>query len=367
VSGIEAAPLLSVRVLSKAFPLPQPLTARLRRIPRPHVVAVDRLDLDVPAGLTTAIVGETASGKSTLARCILRLVEPDDGAVRFAGQDVRRAGPAELRRLRRRMQIVFQDPYSSLNPRLTVSQILGEVLSFHGFGSSRRERQERILALLADVGLDPVHASRYPHEFSGGQRQRIGIARALALHPEFIVLDEPVSALDVSVQAQILNLLVDLQAEWGLTYLFIAHDLSVVRHASERVAVMYLGRIVEEALTDELFAYPHHPYTRALLAAIPVPDPTRQAASEVVAGEVTTAIAEPGHCPFEPRCRFAMARCRETPPWAEVAPRHWSRCWLDARSSDGQQPEGRDVPGAHHADVSAVQARDDAHPASRSR
>ena len=225
-----------------------------------------------------------------------------------------------MRTLRKRMQIVFQDPYSSLNPRMTVGAILSEVLSFHGVGGGGEERRQRINDLLTDVGLNASHASRYPHEFSGGQRQRIGIARALALKPDLVILDEPVSALDVSVQAQILNLLEDLQAEHGLTYLFIAHDLSVVHHISDRVAVMYLGRIVEQAPTNELFANPHHPYTRALLAAIPRPDPDARPERPSVAGEIQTSLAAEAGCPFRNRCPMAMAKCAETPPWVEIAP-----------------------------------------------
>jgi oligopeptide/dipeptide ABC transporter ATP-binding protein len=318
-----------VRRLRKTFPLPHGLAARLRRAPRQQVLAVNAVDIEIPRGITIAIVGESGSGKSTLGRCILRLVEPDEGDVLFDGIRVGDASPAALRHLRRRMQVVFQDPYSSLNPRMTVAQILGEVLAFHRVDASGRERSERIRGLLADVGLDPSHAARYPHEFSGGQRQRIGIARALSLGPDFIVLDEPVSALDLSVQAQIINLLEDLQQARGLTYLFIAHDLSVVRHIAERVAVMYLGRIVEEAPTDELFGRPHHPYTAALLSAIPTVDPGKRSTSVTVRGEVSTAVAATGQCPFLPRCRFAMPMCEREPPWSEVAPGHFSRCWLE--------------------------------------
>jgi oligopeptide/dipeptide ABC transporter ATP-binding protein len=301
------------------------------------VVAVDSIDIDIPRGITTAIVGESGSGKSTFGRCILRLVEPDEGTILFDGIDVSAADPAALRRLRRRMQVVFQDPYSSLNPRMTVSQILGEALAFHGIGTSRRDRAERILTLLHDVGLDSSHTSRFPHEFSGGQRQRIGIARALSLDPDFIVLDEPVSALDLSVQAQIINLLEDLQGTRGLTYLFIAHDLSVVRHIAERVAVMYRGRIVEEASTDELFAHAHHPYTHALLSAAPSVDPRSRSSRFIISGEVTTAGASPGECPFRPRCRFAMPICKNEPPWSEVSSGHFSRCWLDRRALTASQ------------------------------
>jgi oligopeptide/dipeptide ABC transporter ATP-binding protein len=322
-------PLVSVKALRKAFPLPLDLAGRLQRRPQAKVLALDSVDIDIAQGITTAVVGESGSGKSTLGRCILRLIEPDEGVILFNGIDVRDADSAALRRLRRRMQMVFQDPYSSLNPRMTVSQTLGEILAFHGVGTGR-ERSERILGLLRDVGLDPSHAGRYPHEFSGGQRQRIGIARALALGPDFIVLDEPVSALDLSVQAQIINLLEDLQEARGLTYLFVAHDLSVVRHIAERVVVMYLGRIVEEAQTDELFGHPHHPYTSALLSAVPSVDPGNRSRRIIVGGEVSTAVAAPGACPFQPRCRFAMEKCKKAPPLVEVATSHFSRCWLDA-------------------------------------
>jgi ABC-type oligopeptide transport system ATPase subunit len=252
-------PLVSARNLRKSFLLPHGFADRFRGARHRTVAAVDAVNIDIARGMTTALVGESGSGKSTLGRCILRLIEPDEGTVLFDGINVNDANPMALRRLRRRMQVVFQDPYSSLNPRMTVLQMLREVLAFHGVGTSGHERTERILALLRNVGLDASHARRYPHEFSGGQRQRVGIARALSVDPDFIVLDEPVSALDLSVQAQIINLLEDLQTTRRLTYLFIAHDLSIVRHIAGRVAVMYLGRIVEEAPTDELFAAPTTP------------------------------------------------------------------------------------------------------------
>lgn len=335
--GVTDPVLLSVRGLRKSFPLPLSLGDRLRGVRRPQVLALDEVDIDAPTGATIAVVGESGSGKSTLGRCILRLIEPDGGTVLFDGHAIVSATPDEMRALRRRMQIVFQDPYSSLNPRMTVSRILGEVLMFHAVVGSRRERAERVVELLGEVGLDAAHAARYPHEFSGGQRQRIGIARALAVRPDFVVLDEPVASLDVSVQAQIVNLLEELQHEHGLTYLFIAHDLSVVHHISDRVAVMYLGRIVEEAATDELFAHPHHPYTRALLAAIPRVDPT-QRSRHIIAGEISTVFVQEG-CPFRPRCRYAMPVCDTIPPWVEVARSHFSRCWLDAGPRYGGSPE----------------------------
>jgi oligopeptide/dipeptide ABC transporter ATP-binding protein len=321
------APLLEVENLSHSFSLPQSWADRLRRQSPRRVGAVQSVSLRVPPRSTVALVGESGSGKSTTGRCLLRLIEPESGGVRFGGVDVIAADPAAMRGLRRRMQIVFQDPYSSLNPRQTVGAMLGEVLAFHGIGAGVAERRERVRGLLDQVGLRPDLAGRYPHEFSGGQRQRIGIARALAVEPEFIVCDEPVSALDVSVQAQIINLLEDLQAARGLSYLFIAHDLGVVHHIADEVAVMYLGRIVEQAPTDEIFARPHHPYTRALLAAIPQTDPARRRGHDLVRGEPGPPAA--GGCPFRGRCPLAMAKCADDPPTREVAPGHLSRCWLE--------------------------------------
>ncbi len=322
--------LLEVRGLQRAFSLPQDWWGRLRGIPPAKMIAVNGIDVQIPSHSTVALVGESGCGKSTTGRCILRLIEPDAGQVLFCGQDVRAADAAEMRRLRRKMQIVFQDPYSSLNPHMTVEQILMEVLDFHQIGTNKAERRERVLELLNQVGLDATHTERYPHEFSGGQRQRIGIARALAVEPQFIVCDEPVSALDVSVQAQIINLLEDLQAARGLTYLFIAHDLSVVHHISERVLVMYLGKVVEEADTDELFSHPRHPYTQALLAAVPRMDPNRSRDHSIVKGELAAELAGKHGCPFRNRCPFVMPRCEEDPPWQENSARHYSRCWLDS-------------------------------------
>jgi oligopeptide transport system ATP-binding protein len=326
---IQAPALLEVRNLRRTFNLPQTWWGRLLGQPAQQIVAVDGVNLTITARSTLALVGESGCGKSTTGRCLLRLIEPSSGSVYFEGQDVLAAEAGQMQRLRRRMQIVFQDPYSSLNPRLTVEQTLREVLTFHGLGANRSERRQRVLELLAQVGLDAGHAERYPHEFSGGQRQRIGIARALAVEPQFIVCDEPVSALDVSVQAQIINLLADLQLAHGLTYLFIAHDLSVVHHLSNRVAVMYLGQVVEEAPTLELFKQPHHPYTQALLAAIPRPDPTRRRSHAAVRGELTSHLPDRRGCLFRNRCPLVMPRCGEDPAWLEVAPDHWSRCWLD--------------------------------------
>ncbi len=322
------APLLRVQHLLHTFSLPQSWWDRLRGKEEMRIVAVNDVNFTITPRSTMALVGESGCGKSTTGRCILRLIEPEAGEIFFQGEDVRAASAAKLRELRRQMQIVFQDPYSSLNPHFTVEQTLTEVLEFHQIGSNKIERKERVLALLHQVGLDEAMLNRYPHEFSGGQRQRIGIARALAVEPQFVVCDEPVSALDVSVQAQIINLLIDLQAAQGLTYLFIAHDLSVVHHISDEVAVMYLGQIVEQAETEELFSHPHHPYTQALLAAIPRLNPTKKHDHNLVRGELAIELAAQRGCPYRNRCAFVMARCDETPPLTEVAPQHWSRCWL---------------------------------------
>jgi peptide/nickel transport system ATP-binding protein/oligopeptide transport system ATP-binding protein len=277
------------------------------------VKAVDGIDLTLPAGSTLALVGETGCGKSTVGRLILRLIEPIAGQVRFQGRDIVGFGERDLRKFRREAQIVFQDPYASLNPRMTVRQILAEPLALHHIVPASR-RRERVDELLNLVGLDGRFARRYPHEFSGGQRQRIAIARALAVEPKLIVCDEPVSALDVSIRSQILNLLADLQRRLALTYLFISHDLSVVKHIASRVAVMYLGRIVEEAPVDELFANPRHPYTRALLAAIPLPRPGGRRQRPVLEGEVPSPLSPPAGCHLHPRCPYAIERCRAERP-----------------------------------------------------
>jgi oligopeptide transport system ATP-binding protein len=292
-------PILSVRGLRKFFPLRDGRPGRRRQ-----VKAVDGVSFDLFPGETLGLVGESGCGKSTTGRAILRLVEPTEGEIRFRGEDVRAMGERELRGLRRRAQIVFQDPFSSLNPRLTVGDMLNEVLRVHGLHGDARGRRRRIRELLDVVGLLPEHADRFPHEFSGGQRQRLGIARALSVEPELIVCDEPVSALDVSVQAQVVNLLKDLQAEFGLTYLFIAHDLAVVEHVSDRVAVMYLGRIVEIGRAETLYRDARHPYTRALLSAIPRPDPGLRGRGEriVLEGDVPSPVNPPSGCPFHPRC-----------------------------------------------------------------
>ena len=297
----------------------------LRR-PSVHVKAVDGVDLGIRRGETMGLVGESGCGKSTLGRCVLRLEEPTAGAVRFEGEDILAYDRQTLRRLRRNMQIVFQDPYSSLNPRKNVGQIIGEAFETHQM-FTRKERQPKAQELLERVGLYPEHVHRYPHEFSGGQRQRICVARALALHPKLVVADEPVSALDVSIQAQILNLLVELQREFQLTYLFISHDLSVIRHISDRVAVMYLGRIVEFGASQTLYENPYHPYTEALISAAPAPDPLKRREIILLEGDVPSPINPPRGCAFHPRCRYRQDICSERfPAHQEVEMDHWAAC-----------------------------------------
>jgi oligopeptide/dipeptide ABC transporter ATP-binding protein len=302
--------LLSVRNLVKRFPIKGGILSREVA----SVQAVSDVSFDIRRGETLGLVGESGCGKSTLGRSLLRLIEPTSGQVIFKGQDVTKLPTQDLRKLRRQMQIIFQDPYASLNPRMTVEEILGEPIDIHGLVKSRTDRRARILKLLDMCGLRREAISRYPHEFSGGQRQRICIARALAVEPEFIVCDEPVSALDVSIQAQIVNLLMDLQKELGLTYLFIAHDLKVVEHISNRVAVMYLGKIAELASAEELYADPKHPYTRALLSAIPLPDPTYRKERIILRGDVPSPINPPSGCYFNPRCPIAQANCKVDAP-----------------------------------------------------
>jgi oligopeptide/dipeptide ABC transporter ATP-binding protein len=309
-------PLLRVEGLTKHFPARR----RFLGAHRPPVRAVDGVDLAIPAGETFGIVGESGCGKSTLGRCLLRLIEPSTGRIVFDGIDLLAQPTSEMRQLRQQMQIVFQDPYASLNPRKSVGTIIGEAFRIHGIASGK-DRTGRVLELLSLVGLRPEHANRFPHEFSGGQRQRIGIARALALAPKLIVADEPVSALDVSIRAQVLNLLVSLQKRFALTYLFISHDLGVVRHMCDRVGVMYLGRFVEIAPADRLFATPHHPYTEALLSAVPRIASTDRRQRIILSGELPSPAAPPSGCAFHPRCRYRGEICtRERPPLAEIAP-----------------------------------------------
>ncbi len=297
-----AAPLLSVKNLVKHFPIKGGMFGR--SVDKVH--AVDGVSFDIQAGETLGVVGESGCGKSTTGRCILRLIEPTSGEVWFEGKDVTAMRSQELRGMARDMQIIFQDPYASLNPRMTVSAIIGEALTIHKLTKTTAEYEARIVSLLETVGLSADHMRRYPHEFSGGQRQRIGIARALAVSPKLIVCDEAVSALDVSIQAQVINLLEDLQSQFGLTYVFIAHDLSVVEHISTRVAVMYLGRIVEIAPANALYTAPKHPYTEALLSAVPIPDPTIKRKRIMLQGDVPSPIRPPPGCHFHTRCPIAQ-------------------------------------------------------------
>ncbi len=316
--------LLSIKNLRMWFPIRKGVLQR-------HVgdvKAVDGLNFEVRKGETLGLVGESGCGKSTTGRAILQLYRPTDGNVFFKGQDLTKLKGGGLRNMRRDMQMIFQDPYASLNPRMTVGTIIGEPLRVHGMVSGK-ERQEKVQDLLKVVGLNPFFINRYPHEFSGGQRQRIGIARALAVNPDFIVCDEPVSALDVSIQAQVINLLEDLQSEFGLTYLFIAHDLSVVRHISDRVAVMYLGKIVELADRVELYENPLHPYTKALLSAIPIPDPILEMERKriILSGDVPSPVNPPPGCNFHTRCPIAIDVCKQDhPEWREVGNDHWIAC-----------------------------------------
>jgi len=319
-------PLLRVENLVKYFPVKGGMFSRT--VDKVH--AVDGVSFEVEAGETLGLVGESGCGKSTTGRCILRLIEPTSGEVWFDGKNVTALDAQSLRANCRDMQIIFQDPYASLNPRMTVGSIIGEALVIHRLAKTPREFEQRVAQLLETVGLHPQHMRRYPHEFSGGQRQRIGIARALAVSPRLIVCDEPVSALDVSIQAQVINLLEDLQDTFRLTYVFIAHDLSVVEHISTRIAVMYLGRIVEIAPARELYTSPRHPYTEALLSAVPIPDPAVKRKRVVLQGDVPNPIRPPAGCHFHPRCPHVMERCRvETPLLREIAPGRKAACHLN--------------------------------------
>jgi oligopeptide transport system ATP-binding protein len=339
-------PLVEVRDLYKYFPIHAGLFSR-------HigdVKAVDGVDFAIAQGETLGLVGESGSGKTTIGRLILRLVKETRGEILFNGTDVTKLKRSEIRKLRREIQIIFQDPYASLNPRMTVGEIVGEPLKIHGIARGKAAR-DRVNELLHLVGLRSYHANRYPHEFSGGQRQRIGVARALAVDPKFIVCDEPVSALDVSIQAQVINLLEDLQNQLGLTYLFIAHDLSVVRHISTRVAVMYVGKIVELSDRDHLYQNPLHPYTQALLSAIPIPDPAVEQRRKriVLAGDIPSPVDPPAGCRFHTRCPLAFERCRhELPPFRDYGSGHFAAChWVEEHQ--GNAPQLTSIPSVSEA------------------
>ncbi len=317
--------LLKVENLVKSFPIHGGLLGREIA----NVKAVQDVSFEIKKGETLGLVGESGCGKSTLGRCLIRLLDPTSGRIIFKGQDITGIKGEELRNLRRHMQIIFQDPFASLNPRMTIGSVIEEPLIVHSLFETEKDRQDRVFQLLDLVGLRKEHLNRYPHEFSGGQRQRVGIARALAVEPELIVCDEPVSALDVSIQAQVINLLMDLQQKLGLTYVFIAHDLKVVEHVSTNVAVMYLGKIVEHAKAEDLYIEPQHPYTKALLSAIPYPDPKRRGQKTVLTGDVPSPISPPSGCHFHPRCPSAMDICKTTVPNLEIKkPNHIASCLL---------------------------------------
>ena len=322
---VQEIPLLEVNNLVKYFPIRGGLLSRVVA----NVKAVNDVSFKIQKGEVLGLVGESGSGKTTAGRAILRLIEPTSGEVKFNGVDVVKLSKSEMREYRKKMQIIFQDPFASLNPRMTVGDIIGEALMIHNLASGQA-RTDRVAELLKRVGLSPDHMRRYPHEFSGGQRQRIGIARALAVDPQFIVADEPVSALDVSIQAQVVNLLEDLQRDLGLTVLFIAHDLSVVEYICDRVAVMYLGRVMEVATSRELYTNPKHPYTEALLSAAPIPDPTIKRDRIILEGDIPSPINPPSGCVFRTRCRYKITECEHTvPELREVSPGHFKACIRD--------------------------------------
>ena len=325
-NGAASETLVSVRGLRKYFPVLEGLL--IKRVVA-DVKAVDDVSFEIRRGETLGLVGESGCGKTTIGRCLLRLEKPTAGSILYQGEDLAAMSDEGLKAIRQKIQVIFQDPFSSLNPRMKIGQILSEPMRVHGLHATAAERRDRVDELLRVCGLNPKFIDRYPHEMSGGQRQRVGIARALALNPEFIVCDEAVSALDVSIQAQIINLLEKLREEFGLTYLFIAHDLSVVRHLCHRVAVMYLGKLAEVADCDELYDNPMHPYTRALLSAVPVPDPVVEAERRhrVIQGEVPSPINPPSGCVFHPRCEYAVSRCQAgVPEQRELRPAHWVAC-----------------------------------------
>ena len=348
--------LLSVENLKMYFPITQGIILQ-RQVG--WVRAVDDISFAIQRGETLGLVGESGCGKSTTGRAILQLYKPTEGGVRFGDVELTKLKGGEMRRMRRQMQMIFQDPYASLNPRMTVGSIIGEPLEIHNLAKGKA-KQERVQELLRIVGLNPYFANRYPHEFSGGQRQRIGIARALAVEPKFIVCDEPISALDVSIQAQIINLLEELQEQLGLTYLFIAHDLAVVRHISDRVAVMYVGKLVEVTDRNSIFENPLHPYTRALLSAIPVPDPVieRKRTRIILTGDVPSPVNPPPACRFNPRCPYAEDNCRtDEPALLEVKPGHWAAChYWDEIERGTKRLTGRSaiVEAGQIADVAAI-------------
>ena len=336
-----AQKLLEVKDLVKHFPVRGGVFSRIRN----YVRAVDGVNFDLEPSETLGLVGESGCGKSTTGRALLRLIEPTSGEVSFEGTDVCALDRESMRKLRREMQIIFQDPYASLNPRMTVGSIVGEPLTIHGIAKGK-EKEEKVASLLHRVGLRPEHIRRYPHEFSGGQRQRIGIARALALNPKLIIADEPVSALDVSIQAQVINLLEDLQKEFGIAFVLIAHDLAVVQHVSDRIAVMYLGKIVEMSSADRVVMEPKHPYTEALLSAVPIPDPTLRKKRMILTGDVPSPVNPPSGCRFHTRCPYKEERCvAEEPPMREISPGHFAACHFSEKLY-GTAPKTNGAPAA---------------------